>query len=83
MGKAICLEIAKTGTPVIINYQSNETAANEVKTMIEAQGGQATLMRFDVSKPEEVENALEAWQNEHADDYIAFKDDNPHRYYSL
>jgi 3-oxoacyl-[acyl-carrier protein] reductase len=72
LGKAICLEIAKTGTPVIINYQSNETAANEVKTMIEAHGGQATLMRFDVSKPEEVENALEAWQNEHADDYIAY-----------
>ena len=72
MGKAICLEIAKTGTPVIINYQSNETAANEVKTMIEAQGGEATLMRFDVSKPEEVENALEAWQNEHPDDYIAY-----------
>ena len=72
LGKAICLEIAKTGTPVIINYQSNETAANEVKTMIEAQGGQATLMRFDVSKPEEVENALEAWQNEHSDDYIAY-----------
>jgi 3-oxoacyl-[acyl-carrier protein] reductase len=72
LGKAICLEIAKTGTPVIINYQSNETAANEVKTMIEAQGGEATLMRFDVSKPEEVENALEAWQNEHPDDYIAY-----------
>jgi 3-oxoacyl-[acyl-carrier protein] reductase len=72
LGKAICLEIAKTGTPVIINYQSNETAANEVKTMIEAQGGEATLMRFDVSKPEEVEKALEAWQNEHPDDYIAY-----------
>jgi 3-oxoacyl-[acyl-carrier protein] reductase len=72
LGQAICLEIAKTGTPVIINYQSNETAANEVKTMIEAQGGEATLMRFDVSKPEEVDNALEAWQNEHPDDYIAY-----------
>ncbi len=72
LGKAICLEIAKTGTPVIINYQSNETAANEVKTMIEAQGGEATLMRFDVSKPEEVENALDTWQNEHPDDYIAY-----------
>ena len=29
-------------------------------------------MRFDVSKPEEVETALEAWQNEHADDSIAY-----------
>ena len=41
LGKAICLEIAEMGIPVIINYQSNETAANEVKSLIEAQGGQA------------------------------------------
>ena len=55
LGKAICLEIAKMGIPVIINYQSNETAANEVKSMIEAQGGQAELMRFDVSQKEQAE----------------------------
>ena len=72
MGKAVCQEIAKMGIPVIINYQSNETAANEVKAMIEAQGGEATLMRFDVSKPEEIEACLENWQNEHPEDYIAY-----------
>ena len=72
LGKAICLEIAKAGIPVIINYQSNETAANEVKSQIEAQGGVATLMRFDVSKPEAIEAALDGWQNDHPDDYIAY-----------
>ena len=37
------------GIPVIVNYQSNENAALEVKAEIEARGGQAELMRFDVS----------------------------------
>ena len=72
LGKAICLEIAKMGIPVIINYQSNETAANEVKSMIEAQGGQAELMRFDVSQKEQAEAALDGWQDAHPDDYIAY-----------
>ena len=72
LGKAICLEIAEMGIPVIINYQSNEQAANEVKSEVEARGGQAELMRFDVSKATEVETALDAWQDAHPDDYIAY-----------
>ena len=72
LGKAICLEIAGMGIPVIINYQSNETAANEVKSLIEAQGGQAELMRFDVSQKEQAEAALDGWQDAHPDDYIAY-----------
>ena len=72
LGRAVCLAIAKTGTPVIINYQSNEEAARQVLADIEADGGQAELMRFDVSKASEVEQALDAWQDSHADDYIAY-----------
>ncbi len=72
LGRAVCLAIAKTGTPVIINYQSNEEAARKVLADIEAEGGQAELMRFDVSKGDEVEQALDAWQERHEDDYIAY-----------
>ncbi len=72
LGKAICLEIAGMGIPVIINFQSNETAAEEVKAAIEQQGGQAELMKFDVSIQSDVENALDAWQESHPDDYIAY-----------
>jgi 3-oxoacyl-[acyl-carrier protein] reductase len=57
---------------VIINYQSNEEAARKVLADIEAEGGQAELMRFDVSKGDEVEQALDAWQERHEDDYIAY-----------
>ena len=72
LGRAVCEEIAKKGIPVIINYQRNETAAAEVKTTIEAAGGQAELMGFDVSSADEVEAALEKWQQDHPDDYIAY-----------
>ena len=72
LGKAVCLEIAGMGIPVIINFQSNETAAEEVKAAIEENGGHAELMKFDVSNQSEVENALEAWEESHPDDYIAY-----------
>ena len=72
LGKAVCLEIAGMGIPVIINFQSNKTAAEEVKAAIEQQGGQAELMKFDVSIQSDVENALDAWQESHPDDYIAY-----------
>lgn len=72
LGKAVCLEIAGMGIPVIINFQSNETAAEEVKAAIEANGGHAELMKFDVSNQSEVETALEAWEESHPDDYIAY-----------
>lgn len=72
LGRAVCLEIAQMGIPVIINFQSNETAALEVQAEIEARGGHAELMRFDVSNMNEVEAALDSWNDQHPDDYIAY-----------
>ena len=72
LGRAVCKEIAGMGIPVIINYQNNEKAATEVKADIEAGGGIAELLRFDVGNAEEVEAALEGWSAKHPDDYIAF-----------
>lgn len=72
LGRAICLEIASMDIPVIINYQSNESAAQEVKAAIEARGGRAELMRFDVGNSQDVETALESWADNHPDDYIAY-----------
>lgn len=72
LGKAICLKLSSMGMPVIINYQSNVAAAEEVKALIEAQGGTAELMPFDVSIEADVDAALEKWQETHPDDYIAY-----------
>jgi 3-oxoacyl-[acyl-carrier protein] reductase len=65
IGKSICIELAKQGYPVIINYNSNDEAANMTRQMIEEQGGVAELLKFDVSDVVAVDNALEKWSLEH------------------
>ena len=72
LGRAVCLKLAEMGIPVIVNYQSNVAAAEEVKGQIEAAGGQAELMPFNVGNEAQVEAALSAWQDTHPDDYIAY-----------
>ncbi len=71
LGRAVCLKLAVQGWPVVINYQSNAAAAEETKRLIEEQGGLAELLRFDVSKKEEVEAALDQWEASHEAAYIA------------
>ncbi len=71
LGRAVCLKLASQGWPVIINYQSNSAAAEETKRLVEEQGGQAEVLRFDVSKKEEVEAALDQWEAAHEADYVA------------
>lgn len=72
IGRAICLKLAGMGIPVIINFQSNIEAAQSLREEILAEGGEASLMQFDVADPKAVSSALEAWENEHPDDYIAY-----------
>lgn len=70
IGRAICTALAAKGYPVIINYASNEAAANETKALIEANGGTAELLPFDVSDEVSVDKALEGWADNHSDDYV-------------
>ena len=72
MGRAVCLKVAQMGIPVLINYQSNEAAAQEVKALVEAEGVSAELLRFDVRVKQEVDEALSRWEEAHPDDYIAY-----------
>lgn len=72
IGRAICLKLAGMDIPVIINFQSNVEAARSLCEEILAEGGEASLMQFDVADPKAVSSALEAWGNEHPDDYIAY-----------
>jgi 3-oxoacyl-[acyl-carrier protein] reductase len=48
IGAAIAEALAAAGHPVILNYQSNQAAAEGVAEAIRAAGGSATLARFDV-----------------------------------
>ena len=72
LGRAVCLKVAQMGIPVLINYQSNEAAAQEVKALVEAEGVSAELLRFDVRVKQEVDDVLSRWEEAHPDDYIAY-----------
>lgn len=71
LGRAVCLRLAQQGIPVVINYQSNVEAAEEVKEIVISNGGKAELLPFNVSDKDSVDNALESWEKEHPEDYIA------------
>ncbi|MBO4504290.1 MAG: 3-oxoacyl-ACP reductase FabG [Bacteroidales bacterium] len=71
IGRAVCIKLARMGYPVLINYRSRQEAAMEVKDLIEAEGGKAELLPFDVASQSETEQAIEQWGNNHPDDYIA------------
>ena len=60
LGRAVCQKLAAQGWPVLINYQSNSAAAEETLRSITKAGGQAELLQFDVSDPEQIEKALES-----------------------
>lgn len=72
MGKAIALALAKDGIPVVINYQSNRQAAEDVRQSVVELGGTAELLPFDVRNEEEVAAAIDRWEEEHPEDYIAY-----------
>lgn len=72
LGRAICIKMARMGLPVIINYQSNHSAAEEVKSLILADGGVAELLPFDVGDESQVKSAIFSWQEQHPDDHIAY-----------
>ena len=70
IGRAVCLKLAQMGYTVLINYNTNTAAAEQTKSLIEAVGGKAELMAFDVADGEAADSVLTAWQENHPDDYI-------------
>ncbi len=61
IGKAISIKLAEQGFYVLINYRSNHKEAQKVLSEIEAAGGRADLMPFDVSNSKEIESVLGGW----------------------
>ena len=60
VGRAIALAYAKEGASVVVNYTSNQTAAEEVVKEIKEKGGRATLFKADVAKAAEAESLVQA-----------------------
>lgn len=56
IGKGIALALAKDGANIIINWISDETAANEVVELSKKEGANAIAIKADVSKEDDVKN---------------------------
>lgn len=70
IGRAIALKLSTVGYHILLNYQSNDVEANKTKEEIELSGGKTTLLKFDVSNKEQVENTLGSWIKQNPDAYI-------------
>lgn len=58
IGRAIALELARAGFPVIVHYATNAERAAAVRAEIEQAGGRAELVGFDVTDHAAVRAAL-------------------------
>ncbi len=63
IGRAICRKLAgETSYHLLINYQSNQAAAEETLREVEALGRTGEIIRFNVADRDATLNALQAWQ---------------------
>ena len=53
IGRGVALDLAKEGWTIAICYRTSQRDAEEVKQTIQGQGGRASVMQCDVSKPDE------------------------------
>lgn len=67
IGRACVQKLYSMGYEVLINYVSNEAAAQETLASIDGHG---ELLKFDVADAEAVEACLKAWQDAHPDEYV-------------
>jgi len=70
IGRAVSVRLSQLGYTVLVNYLSNEKAAQETLSFIREQGGCAEPLSFDVCDNRATVEALTGWQERHPDDYI-------------
>lgn len=61
IGKACCIELAKKGYDILLNYKNNDAAAQETKKEVETYGVACELLKMDVSDKKDIESKLIAW----------------------
>lgn len=65
IGRACAETLAQAGAFVVVNYRSGQEAAQETVAAIEAAGGRAEAVGFDVASPEQVDEAVGALAKRH------------------
>lgn len=68
IGRAICIKLAEEKNyHILINYASNETAANETLAKVKELGATGEILKFDVGNTEETQTVLTEWQEKNPD----------------
>lgn len=70
IGRAVSVKLASKGFSILMNYTSNDEAAKEATELVRQAGGEAFLMKFDVSDAAAAAGAIKEWQDAHPDEYI-------------
>jgi 3-oxoacyl-[acyl-carrier protein] reductase len=65
IGRAICLELAKNGAYVVVNFRSNKKAAEETLELVCQAGGGGETAGFDVADAEETGKRIEELLTRH------------------
>lgn len=72
LGRAIAVQLAKDhGLFILVNYSTNQEAAEETLTEIKANGGNGELLQFNVQTKTEVDEALNGWKEANPDNFIS------------
>ncbi|MBW1702301.1 MAG: 3-oxoacyl-ACP reductase FabG [Deltaproteobacteria bacterium] len=58
VGRAVALGFAKEGAKLVVNYTSNEKAANEVVEAVGSMGSKAVAVKADVAQKSDAENLV-------------------------
>lgn len=60
IGRAICVELARAGYHIVINYHGDEEGARQTLAMIEGEGGRGEICQFDVRDGQATEEIVAA-----------------------
>ena len=58
IGRAVAIALGALGAKVVVNFQSNESAATETVAAVVRAGGEATAMGFDVADSSAVDSSM-------------------------
>jgi len=71
IGRAICLKLAEEKNyHILINYTSNQAAAEETLQGVKELGSTGEIIKFDVGNAEEVQSVLGNWQEKNPDSVV-------------
>ncbi|SEP77019.1 SDR family oxidoreductase [Neolewinella agarilytica] len=70
IGRATCIELARMGYNILINYNNNAEAAAETAREVNVIGQVAECLKFDISDEKQVDDALNGWIENNPDSII-------------